>query len=227
MDYIVASTLRLRNEWTPLIASYDIACQWLVHFHERVGTFPSHIQIDLPTPDSGELHYAIPKYHFRAHKEAGHNRYSLHLMHGVGRICGKQIERTWPKHSETAGSTQEMGPGSRQDTLEDHFSYTNWRVLVTLGTSLLCPRNVYCDLTARQVLCFNVSIERPSRRALTRKRSWPSSLRSWNQKTLESGSHRQTHMRQTRLCQIHITARPSVRLFLLVVSFQTDEPSQD
>ena len=132
MDYLVAATLKLRIVLTLLLISYDIVCQWARYFAERMQRLPVAVQVELPT-QPGELRYAIPKYHLRAHKEEGHNQYSLHLMKGVGRVCGEQIERTWPKHSETAGSTREMGPGSRRDTLEDHFGYTNWRVYVSLG----------------------------------------------------------------------------------------------
>ena len=130
--------MRHRREQTPTVMSYDIACQWSKHLFERLAEFPAHLQIELPT-GPGELRYAIPKYHWYAHKEKGHNQYSLHLMKGVARVCGEQIERSWPKHSETAASTREMGPGSRHDTLEDHFGYANWRVYVTLGVCCLFP----------------------------------------------------------------------------------------
>ena len=135
MDYSVASTLKALGIIPRLVISYDIVCQWAIRFLERILLFPPHVQPELPQ-GPGELWYAIPKYHFRAHKEEGHTQYSLHYMHGVGRVCGEQIERTWPKHSETAGSTREMAPGSRHDTLEDHFGYTNWRVLVSLGAPI-------------------------------------------------------------------------------------------
>lgn len=131
MDYIVVSGLKAYGELPEkLFKTYDIACMYGEHFEERIKLFPPHVQITLPT---GGVTYAIPKYHFRAHKEKEHSQFSLHLLKGVGRVCGEQIERTWPKHSETAGSTREMGPGSRHDTLEDHFGYTNWRVFVTIG----------------------------------------------------------------------------------------------
>ena len=121
-----------------MVLTYDIACQFELYFVQRLESFPSHLQIELPS-GPGELRWAIPKYHFRAHKEEGHNQYSLHLMSGVGRVCGEQIERTWPKHSETAGSTREMTPGNRKDTLQDHFQHTNWCIYVSMGTCFI-PR---------------------------------------------------------------------------------------
>jgi hypothetical protein len=132
MDYILASCLKTWGELPDTMVSYDIVCFWEKLFRERLKNFPDHIKFEVPTGRNG-LRYAIPKYHFRAHKEEGHNKYSLHYLKGVGRVCGEQIERTWPKHSEIAGSTQEMGPGSRKDTIGDHLAYTNWCITRKLG----------------------------------------------------------------------------------------------
>ena len=99
---------------------------------ERITLLPDHLQINIPT---GELRYVIPKYHFNAHKEKDHNRYSLNLVAGVGRTDGEEIERNWSRHDGTAGSTREMAPGSRHDTLEDHFGWANWQRLLRLRES--------------------------------------------------------------------------------------------
>ncbi|KAF7793609.1 hypothetical protein EIP86_004723 [Pleurotus ostreatoroseus] len=131
IDYIVVSALKALGALPPLVLSYDIVCQWAIWFFSRISTYPEHVQIKL---DAKNVRYAIPMYHFRAHKEKDHNKYSFHLMEGVGRSCGEGIERNWPKHEETAASTREMGPGSRHDTLEDHFGYANWRVYTSLGS---------------------------------------------------------------------------------------------
>ena len=106
MDYILASALRQYGRLPDTIISYDIVCFWEKYFLERFRSFPYHIKFEIPQGVK-ELRYAIPKYHFRAHREEGHNKFSFHYMKGVGRVCGEQIERTWPKHSEIAGSTQE------------------------------------------------------------------------------------------------------------------------
>ena len=145
MDFIVGAALKLMRDagaLPPLVLSYDIVCQWALKFLERLRGLPDQARVELPN-GPGELRFAIPKYHFRAHKEEGHTQYSLNLMPGVGRVCGEQIEWTWPKHSETAGSTKEMGHGSRRDTLEDHFGYTNWCVLISLGECLVMTSFVF------------------------------------------------------------------------------------
>ncbi|KAF7798643.1 hypothetical protein EIP86_009867 [Pleurotus ostreatoroseus] len=123
-----------------------IGSMWAIHFFSRISAYPELAQIKL---DAKEVRYAIPMYHFRAHKEKNHNKYSFHLMEGVGRSCGESIERNWPKHEETAASTREMGPGSRHDTLEDHFGYANWRVYTSLGP--LFHRQLNEALRERQI----------------------------------------------------------------------------
>ena len=132
MDYIVAAALKAWGDISSLVISYDIVCQWAKWFLERLCQMPPHLQITLPS-GPGELRYAIPKYHWRAHKEKDHHQYSLNLLPGVSRTCAETPESTWAKHEGTASSTREMGPGSRLDTLEDHFGFCNWRIVVNMG----------------------------------------------------------------------------------------------
>lgn len=130
MDYIVASALSLIEERPLLLLSYDIMCQWIQNLLERISAFPPHLRIELP---QGDVRYAIPKYHFGAHREKDHNQYSLNLMAGVGRSDGEEPERGWARHDGIASSTREMGPGSRHDTLEFHIESSNYTKYVGLG----------------------------------------------------------------------------------------------
>lgn len=134
MDYISMSALRLVwDQLLPLLLSYDIMCQWIINLFERLARedFPSHLRINIP---QGDIKYAIPKYHFNGHGQLNHSQYSLNLKPGSGRMDGEEIERTWGRNNATAASTREMGPGSRHDTLEDHFGWHNFRKMVGLGT---------------------------------------------------------------------------------------------
>ena len=124
------------------VLSYDIMCQWLRHLLERIAALPPHLQIALP---EGQVRYAIPKYHLNGHKEEGHNRFSFNFMKGSGRTDGEEPERGWSKFDGVSTSTQEMGPGSREETLEDHFAWNNELKYIGMGTS---PRDCYsCMLT--------------------------------------------------------------------------------
>ncbi|KAG1869682.1 hypothetical protein C8R48DRAFT_746879 [Suillus tomentosus] len=75
-------------------------------------------------------------FHAPAHEEKCSTPHSLNLMPGVGRTDGEGIERNWAEMNRVANSTKEMGPGSRHDTLDDHFGHHNWRKLTGLDLSL-------------------------------------------------------------------------------------------
>ncbi|GJF00735.1 CxC2 domain-containing protein [Phanerochaete sordida] len=136
MDYIALSALACYGPHGRLLYSYDIACQWALNLRRRVADdkFPSHLKLELPV--GSELRFAIPKYHFWGHTGDDHNKYSLNLIPGVGRTDGEEVERNWWRHDATAASTREMGPGSRHDTLEDHFHWSNFTRLAGLGKLL-------------------------------------------------------------------------------------------
>ncbi|KAF9001224.1 hypothetical protein BDZ89DRAFT_1096061 [Hymenopellis radicata] len=51
----------------------------------------------------------------------------LFMDYAVGRTDGEAPERGWAASNGAAASTKEMGPGSRLDTLDDHFGDQNWR----------------------------------------------------------------------------------------------------
>lgn len=130
MDYIVASTLGHYDGWyPPMVLSYDIACQWAIFLLQQLKEFPPHLRIELPSKD---LCFAIPKYHFNAHKIKDHNQYSLYLI-PAGQSDAEEPERGWSRNNPIAGSTKEMGPGSREDKLQDHMNYNNHRKYTTMG----------------------------------------------------------------------------------------------
>ncbi|KAF8995521.1 hypothetical protein BDZ89DRAFT_920324, partial [Hymenopellis radicata] len=54
-------------------------------------------------------------------------QYSFNTTPKVGRTDGEAPERGWAASNGAAASTKEMGPGSRLDTLDDHFGDQNWR----------------------------------------------------------------------------------------------------
>lgn len=130
IDYLFCATYAQASPGVPKVVSYDIACQWMPHLIDRIKALPDHIRVELPV---GEVRYAIPKYHFAGHKKKDHAKFSLNYLRGVGRTDGEQIERDWSEFDEAAGCTREMGPGSRHDTLEDHFGWSNWQKLVGLS----------------------------------------------------------------------------------------------
>lgn len=134
MDFIfcaATSGIRVRQ----VLLSYDIACQWQIHFFDRLAGLPPRIRFRLP-PDA--IQYGVPKFHLPPHEQRCQAPHSMNFKPGVGETDGESIERNWAGLNPAAGSTREMGPGSRHDTLDDHCGHLNWRKLVTLSA----PRSI-------------------------------------------------------------------------------------
>ncbi|KAG0696153.1 hypothetical protein DFH29DRAFT_984710 [Suillus ampliporus] len=114
MDFLFFSTLRRRGVNT-LNISYNIACQWHKNLWERMSAMPSELHLDHATKF---IRFFVPKFHLPAH-----------------------ILKCWSNINPVASSTKEMGPGSRRDTLNDHFGDWNWKKVVGLSTTLLRKMN--------------------------------------------------------------------------------------
>ncbi|KAJ7601623.1 hypothetical protein DFH06DRAFT_1153729 [Mycena polygramma] len=126
MDYLIVSVLMaLHLLW--IIISYDIACQYMVHFWERITSFPASMQIK---QTEGNVWWKVPNFHLPDHKPKCHSPYSFHWMWGAGMTHGEGVEQNWAFSNGAAASTRLMGPGSRQAALEDIFGFHNYdRVL--------------------------------------------------------------------------------------------------
>lgn len=117
MDYFFLSSIRnlllLR-----LVVSYDIACQWWINLLKRCQTYPPNA---LSTITQLVIIYLIPKFHLAAHVSKCQTSFSFNYTPRVGRTDGEAPERGWSATNGIAASTKEMGPGSRNDTLDDHL----------------------------------------------------------------------------------------------------------
>ncbi len=129
MDYFVLSTLTCDTPpW--LVISYDIACQWHKNFFTRIAQYPYELR---PQQLEQNVLYLVPKFHLPAHILPCRNNFSFNYSAKVGRTDGEAPERGWAATNALANSTKEMGPGSRRDTLDDHFGDYNWRKIIIMG----------------------------------------------------------------------------------------------
>jgi hypothetical protein len=131
MDYIFMSSI-IGMAILSLILSYDIACQYIKKFRQRIPELPEHLRSSIP---QSNFQVKIPKFHFDAHGKKDHAQYSFTYTHGVGRTDSEGIERCWALLKGGAAQTIEMGPGARRDTLDDFCGYHNWRKVVNSGKS--------------------------------------------------------------------------------------------
>lgn len=77
--------------------------------------------------------FCVPKFHLLAHILACQIAFSFNYTKDVGRTDGEAPERGWDDVNGAAGMTQEMGPGSRRDTLDDFLGDRNWKKVTRMG----------------------------------------------------------------------------------------------
>ncbi|SJL13406.1 uncharacterized protein ARMOST_16849 [Armillaria ostoyae] len=109
-----------------VVISYDIVCQWGVHFWEHMAEFPDDARLKL-TQDA--IIMCVPKFHLWAHKPQCHTRFSFNYVRGSGQTHRETIEENWADSNKASAQTKMMGPGARQDTLDNIFRFHNYRIM--------------------------------------------------------------------------------------------------
>ncbi|KAJ7198691.1 hypothetical protein C8J57DRAFT_1104953, partial [Mycena rebaudengoi] len=129
MDYMFFTSVK-DSELLRYFVSYDIACQWHINIWARMQRYQQDIWF---IGDDKFVTFLVPKFHLPAHIESCNLRFSFNLTRDVGQTDGEAPERGWANTNPLASSTKEMGPGSRRDTLDDHFNDLNHKKIVKLG----------------------------------------------------------------------------------------------
>ncbi|KAJ6566718.1 hypothetical protein B0H19DRAFT_1025332 [Mycena capillaripes] len=133
MDYMFFKSIA-GTELVRLFVSYNIACQWHTNIWIRMSKYQNE---ELTIDGKGRfITFLVPKFHLPAHIEACNLRFSFNLTRDVGQTDCEAPERGWSNANPLAQSTKEMGPGSRRDTLDDHFNDWNHKKIVSLGYML-------------------------------------------------------------------------------------------
>ncbi|KAJ7018076.1 hypothetical protein C8F04DRAFT_977957, partial [Mycena alexandri] len=132
MDYLFFSSL-IGIMVLTVVASYDIACQWSRKFWSRAGAMPEQLKLAARV----NVLFKVPKFHLPPHVKECHGPYSFNYTKGVGRTDGEGVERNWSWLNWAARSISVMGPGSREDTIDDLCGFSNWKKVVGLANSLL------------------------------------------------------------------------------------------
>ncbi|THU91454.1 hypothetical protein K435DRAFT_820836 [Dendrothele bispora CBS 962.96] len=134
MDYGLASLLRHHDHRLKKVISYDIVCQWCKNLIERLKKLPPLVRLQLIFQ---VVYFVIPKLHIYGHQVLCQLLFSLNWL--------------WAHMGPVATSTRDMGPGSRHDTLDDHWGHWNFVKMVGLGTLLL--RRLLTALAERSIHC--------------------------------------------------------------------------
>jgi hypothetical protein len=110
---------------------YDVACQWSIHFEERVDESGY-----LNLPEGLKYIPAVGKFHLAAHVEGCFAQFSLNFVQGAGQQDGEVLETLWSGLNKAAGSTRAMTKPHRQEMLDAHILDSNWKKHVNMGMVL-------------------------------------------------------------------------------------------
>jgi hypothetical protein len=123
MDLSMLSTVQ-HSGCDDTLATYDVMCRYIIFLPDRVLKYPENFR---PHFFGTSFVGLIPKFHLPAHQEKCRISFNLNYAKRVGRTNGEGVERNWSVTNALASSTKYMGPGSRSNTLDDHFGFANWR----------------------------------------------------------------------------------------------------
>jgi hypothetical protein len=130
VDYSICQALSYNSAGlTEALIEYDVACQWSLHFLERVDASK---YLHLP-PDLLVWIPAIGKFHLAAHIKECFHKHSLNFVYGAGQQDGEILETLWSGLNKAAGSIRAMSKAHRQEVLDDLMRDSNWKKLTKIG----------------------------------------------------------------------------------------------
>jgi hypothetical protein len=95
-----------------------------------MDSYLEHMRLDL---DHIQVEKAVPSFHIRAHGPSCQQAFALAYMLYVGHTAGEEVETGWAHMNVVSASVQEMAPGHRHESLNDHWGGWNFQKMVTFS----------------------------------------------------------------------------------------------
>jgi hypothetical protein len=114
-----------------LLFIYDIACQYIVHFLDRIG-----IQL----PDGLHVDAAIGLFHVHGHKEDCFFRYATTFIPGAGIVAGEILESLWSTLNSISPSARTATLAHRAEIIDDHATDSNIKKMLSI-VSTICKNH--------------------------------------------------------------------------------------
>ena len=136
MDYAICEAAKYNagahNALLLILLIYDIACQWWIHFLDRLK-----MNKTLSFVEFNRLLVAVGKFHLGAHIKSCFWQYSLNFVEGAGQQDGEIMETLWSLFNKFAKMGRAMTLAHRWEVLNDHMRDVNWKKLVGMGLYLV------------------------------------------------------------------------------------------
>ena len=130
MDYSVCNALNFNSDGLQeALVIYDVMCQYLVHFKDRIHKVSEYLSLD---PEM-KLFGAIGKFHLADHVDSCFATWTLNFMKGAGHIYAEIMETLWSGMNKVSGAARSMSKAHWQKTLDDYMRDANWKKTVGIG----------------------------------------------------------------------------------------------
>jgi hypothetical protein len=112
------------DEEQGILLIYDIACQYFVHFQDRIGhLLPQGLQVDA----------GIGSFHVHGHKNECFFRYGTSFIPFSGITAGEILESLWANMNTISPAARTASLAHRSEMLDDHASDSNHKKAIGLG----------------------------------------------------------------------------------------------
>jgi hypothetical protein len=110
-----------------LLLLYDIVCQYIVHFLQRIGhLLPEGLHVDA----------AIGLFHVHAHKDDCFFRFASTFIPGAGIVAGEILESLWSTLNSISPSARTATLAHRAELIDDHATDSNHKKMLGMVSSL-------------------------------------------------------------------------------------------
>jgi Kyakuja-Dileera-Zisupton transposase len=110
-----------------LLLIYDIVCQYIVHFLDRIGIYlPEGLQVDA----------AIGLFHVHAHKDDCFFRFATTFIPGAGIVAGEILESLWSSLNSISPSARTATLAHRAEIIDDHATDSNNKKMLGMVKTL-------------------------------------------------------------------------------------------
>jgi hypothetical protein len=129
VDYSILKAIELTHvdPQQGLLLIYDIACQYMVHFLDRIGTqLPEGLNVDA----------AIGLFHVHGHKDDCFFRFATSFIPGAGIVAGEILESLWSSLNSISPSARTATLAHRAEIIDDHATDSNHKKMLGIVKTL-------------------------------------------------------------------------------------------
>jgi len=149
VDYSVCNALNFNSSGLQEgLIIYDINCQFLIHFEDRIAEVDQYLELDPRMKILG----AVGKFHLADHVDSCFSKWTLNFLKGAGHIDGEIMETLWSGMNKVSAAARSMTKAHRQETLDDYMRDSNWKKTVGIGKFLIIE-----DISYLTYYCFLVT----------------------------------------------------------------------